>query len=265
VSDVGVLDKVMAVLSTFPDGSTSLQPPAVADRLDLSPATVYRLMKAMAEHGLLDQDDRGYRLGVTLLHLGARVSDALDVRRAAHPHLEWLRDTTGENAELHRRHGITRVPIDVVHSANNLRPLGQVGVPLPLSGGASAKVLLAWLPAEEQLALATASHEHWGSAADFDADAFVRELDRTRELGHAVSDGERETGVAAVAAPVHDHTGAVVAAIVVAGPSFRLMRSEDLATAVDAATEAAARTSASLGHPAPAPDGNEENEEVAHA
>ena len=258
MTDVGVLDKVMAVLAVFPDGATRLHPPAVARAVGISAATGYRLMKAMAEHGLLDHDEHGYRLGVTLLHLGARVSDGLDVRRAARPHMEWLRDRTGENAELHLRHGITRVPIDVVPSANNLRPLGQVGVPFPLSGGASAKVLLAWLPADERRALAQASYDRFRPTPTFDPEALEHELLRTQQQGHAVSDGEREAGIASVAAPVYDQLGSVVAAMVVAGPSSRLMRVEDLQVALVATNEAAARASESLGRQRPAtPDPKE--------
>ncbi|MGH3423225.1 MAG: IclR family transcriptional regulator, partial [Nocardioidaceae bacterium] len=134
MSGVGVLDKVMAILHLFPNGSTRMQPPEVAARVGIAAPTAYRLMKGMTEHGLLEHDALGYRLGVTLLHLGSRVADGLDLNHLARPHLEWLRDQTSENAELHLLHGCCRVPIEVVTSNQNLRPMGQVGVPLPLHG-----------------------------------------------------------------------------------------------------------------------------------
>ncbi len=40
-------------------------------------------------------------------------------------------------------------------------------------------------------------------------------------LGYAVNDQEREEGVRCVAAPVRDHSGGVIAAISIAGPSMR--------------------------------------------
>lgn len=247
MSEVGVLDKVMAILGAFPNGSTALHPTAVAASLGIAPPTAYRLMKSMAEHGLLQSDRRGYRLGVALLHLGARVADGLDLNHLARPHLEWLRDKTSENAELHLLHGVTRVPIQVVVSPQNLRPMGQVGVPFPVHVGASAKVLLAWLPEEERRCLATASHRA-DPAVPFDLDKWDRELAATRERGWAESNGEREAGVSAIAAPVRGHDGSVVAAMVVSGPSSRLGRGPVHTDAVQATVEAAARASVGIGN-----------------
>ncbi|MGH3355927.1 MAG: IclR family transcriptional regulator [Nocardioidaceae bacterium] len=248
MSDVGVLDKVMAILQSYPDGVARLDPRAVAARLGMSAPTAYRLMKGMAEHGLLEQDAQGYRLGVTLLHLGSRVADGLEVRHVARPHLEWLRDRTQENAELHLRHGSSRVPVEVVPSRLNLRTMGQVGVPFPLHVGASAKVLLAWLEADEGEALARTSHAHQGEERrEFDASRLSRDLARVRRQGWAFTDGEREVGVASVAAPVRDRFGSVVAAVVLAGPSSRLAKKPAFRQAVDLTTEAGARVSKGLG------------------
>lgn len=248
VSDVGVLDKVMAILESFPNGVRRMDPPAMAKALGISTPTAYRLMKGMAAHGLLEQDVHGYRLGVTLLHLGSRVADGLDVRHVARAHMEWLRDQTSENAELHLRHGHNRVPIEVVPSPLNLRPMGQVGVPLPVYGGASAKVLLAWLEPDERATLALASHQRDGGDHPFDGATFERRLTATREQGYAVSDGEREPGVAAVAAPIRDRFGGVVAAMVLSAPSARLKKKAARNAGITATVEAAARVSRDLGH-----------------
>lgn len=255
MSDVGVLDKVMAILHSFDDGMTRLEPRAVAAEAGMTTPTAYRLMKGMAEHGLLEQDASGYRLGVALLHLGARVADGLEVRHVALPHMEWLRDQTHENAELHLRHGSSRVPVEVVHSRLNLRPIGQVGVPFPLHIGASAKVLLAWLDPSESVALARASHDSHGDHRDgreFDARWLKRQLAEVRSQGWALTDGEREVGVASVAAPVRDRLGAVVAALVVSAPSARLASPPASEHAIGFVVEAAHRVSRGLGYVEPA-------------
>jgi DNA-binding IclR family transcriptional regulator len=248
VSDVGVLDKVMAILHCFPDGSTRIDPRGLAAELGLPAPTAYRLMKAMAEHGVLEPEGSGYRLGVTLLHLGARVADGLEVRQVARPHLEWLRDQSQENAELHLRHGSSRVPVEVVPSRLNLRPMGQVGVPFPLHVGASAKVLLAWLDPDESEALARASLAAHNGRHDLDVAQLRRRLADVRARGWAFTDGEREVGVASVAAPVRDRFGAVVAAIALAGPSTRLGKPSARQAAAQLTTEAADRVSRGLGH-----------------
>jgi DNA-binding IclR family transcriptional regulator len=59
-----------------------------------------------------------------------------------------------------------------------------------------------------------------------DLDLLERELDVVREQGWAATVEEYEPGLNAVAAPVRDHDGTVVAALSVAGPSFRLTRGD---------------------------------------
>jgi DNA-binding IclR family transcriptional regulator len=248
VSDVGVLDKVMSILRCFRDGSTRIDARVMAAELGMPPPTAYRLTKAMAEHGLLEADGSGYRLGVTLLHLGARVADGLEVRQVARPHLEWLRDQSQENAELHLRHGSSRVPVEVVPSRLNLRPMGQVGVPFPLHVGASSKVLLAWLEPDESEALVRASIAAYDKEHRLDHEHMRRQFAEVRAQGWSFTDGEREVGVASVAAPVLDRFGAVVAALVLAGPSTRLAQQKAREAGVRLTTQAAERVSRALGH-----------------
>jgi DNA-binding IclR family transcriptional regulator len=251
VSDVGVLDKVMAILHSFDDGVTRLEPRTVAAEAGMTTPTAYRLMKGMAEHGLLEQDAAGYRLGVALLHLGARVADGLEVRHVALPHMEWLRDQTHENAELHLRHCSSRVPVEVVHSRLNLRPIGQVGVPFPLHIGASSKVLLAWLDPSESEALARESRASHSDGRTFDSRWLEQQLAQVRTRGWAFSDGEREVGVASVAAPVRDRLGAVVAALVLSAPSARLPGPPASKESIGFVVEAAHRVSRGLGYVEP--------------
>ncbi|PYR38984.1 MAG: IclR family transcriptional regulator, partial [Acidobacteria bacterium] len=69
----------------------------------------------------------------------------------------------------------------------------------------------------------------------------LRELRAIRERGYGLDEEEREKGVCCVAAPVRNHSGQVVAAISVAGPSQRMPRvlaGSDVAEAVVAAAAA---------------------------
>ncbi|MQA01236.1 MAG: helix-turn-helix domain-containing protein [Streptosporangiales bacterium] len=222
VSSVAVLDKVMAILDAYERGATVLEPRTVAERTGLTLPTVYRLMQAMTEHSLLEKDGTRFRPGTRLLRLGGLGAAAFDLRRTALPHLNRLSAETAENAELHVRRGHARVAVEVVLSPQNLRPFVEAGMPFPLHVGASAKALLAWLPPDEAEAIADASARHFLGSSAFDQKTFHAALRRTRNRGWADSDGERWAGVAAVAAPVFDVRGEVVAAVVLSGPSTRL-------------------------------------------
>lgn len=243
---VGVLDKAMLILRVFQHGDVSLSPMEIANRTSLPLPTVYRLARAMSEHGLLMKDGQRFRLGLTLLHLGSLVSEGIDVRSAAFPQLRWLRERTGENVELQICHDGMRVTIDYVAGSHNLRPFSEVGTAFPLHVGAGGKILLAWLPQEQReklllVSLARFSNEKLAHISDtstmsgassnnhasatrttFNKEKFYAELDYVRAVGWAASDGERTQGVSALAAPIFNVSGQVSAAVVLAVPSMRM-------------------------------------------
>jgi DNA-binding IclR family transcriptional regulator len=67
--------------------------------------------------------------------------------------------------------------------------------------------------------------------------------------GYACSVKELEEGLKAIAAPVRDHTGAVVAALSVSGPAYRFDRQLIGKVAPEVVSAAAAAISHRMGHP----------------
>ena len=244
---VGVLDKAMAILRVFPRGDVFFSPREISARTGFPVPTVYRLTRALEEHGLLEKEGERFKLGLALLHLGARVAGGIELRREVMPHLEWLSELTGENAELHIRREEARVPLELVRSSQNLRPFVEIGAPLPLHLGAAGKVLLAWLPEEKQDSLGAASAARFGGTEVFDKEALRERLRRVRMEGWAASDGERSPGVAAIAAPVFGGGGEVEGALLISAPSVRLP-ARQRRKFVPLVREAAARASRDLGY-----------------
>jgi DNA-binding IclR family transcriptional regulator len=244
---VGVLDKAMGILLAFPRGDLALSPLEIAARTKLSLPTVYRLAQALSDHGLLMKEGQGFRLGMTLARLGMLALEGIDVRRQALPHLAWLNEQTGENAELHVRHADMRMVIEVVNSPHNLRPFAEVGAPLPLHQGAAGKALLAWLPPTERDALAAASAARFESDQPFELSRHSAELERVRAAGWATSEGERIPGVSAIAAPIFAAGGQVAGAVTLVAPSARLGE-EQRARYTPLVCEAARRASSDLGY-----------------
>jgi IclR family transcriptional regulator, KDG regulon repressor len=84
-----------------------------------------------------------------------------------------------------------------------------------------------------------------GPNAPHDIAELARRLARERARGYASATDELEEGLVAVAAPVRDFRGSIVAALNVSAPKFRFGRR--LAEAGAAVAEAAAALSARLG------------------
>ncbi|GAB3556584.1 IclR family transcriptional regulator [Spelaeicoccus albus] len=212
----------MGILNAYAPGDRALTPQAVAERVGLPLPTVYRLMHSLAAHGMLEKTGAGFRLGLALLRLGARVTASIDLRQVVTPYLESLNAATGENAELHVLRGETRVSIESVLSAQNLRPIVQIGETLPIHVGASGRALLAWMPAERAIELAKASAHRFGGLDHTNWTQFNDLLAAARRDGWTESESERADGVAALAAPIFGLNGTVAGALVLSGPSARL-------------------------------------------
>jgi DNA-binding IclR family transcriptional regulator len=209
-SGIGVVDKTVAILAAAAHGPAALSD--LVERTDIPRATAHRLAVALEVHRLLIRDAEGrFVPGPRLVELAAHASDPL-LDRAVDV-LAWIRDTSGESAQLYRRDGRDRVCVAAAEKATGLRTTVPLGARLPLTAGSGAQVLCAWEPAESVAALL----QH--------AEFTERSLAEVRRRGWAQSVGQREAGVASVSAPVFGPGRRVVAAVSISGPIERLGRS----------------------------------------
>jgi DNA-binding IclR family transcriptional regulator len=191
VSDVGVIDKAMAILAAIEASPLALA--GLVTATGISRPTAHRLAVALEAHGMLRRDGEGrFTLGPRALALGQAAANAYPLRDAALPALRELRDATGESVQLYVRDGDRRVCVASLESPHGLRTIVEAGASLPLDVGSAGAVLR-----EEEGALAR---------------------------GWAESVGQREAGVASVSAPVRSGDR-VIAAVGVSGPIERLSHS----------------------------------------
>ncbi len=244
---VGVLDKAMRILYAFPGGDVTLTPQQIARSTGMPLPTVYRLVQVLSEHGWLMKEGQQYRLGMTLLRLGAKMAAGIDVRSCALPHLRWLREQTNENAELFIRSHESRIAIEVVLSPHNLRVFVEIGTPVPLHVGAAGKILLAWLPDTEQSELILASAARYSNHPIGDVEALKMKLACVREAGWAMSEGERAAGLSAIAAPIFNVSKEVAGAVALVAPTMRL-GAEEQDKYIPLVCEAARRASRDMGY-----------------
>ncbi|QJD84800.1 IclR family transcriptional regulator [Cohnella herbarum] len=192
----------------------------IAGRVGLHKSTVHRLLATLEDKGFLTRDvatDK-YRLGLSVLELSANLSRSDDPSVVLLPEMEQLRDQLSETVSLYVRDRAERVRIQAVQSMQAIRRVATVGARLPLSVGASSKVLLAF--AEPGIRGIVMADPSW--PVQLDRSAFGKQLDEIVAAGYATSYEEREPGAAAVSAPIFNRSGKLVAALSVSGPSNRL-------------------------------------------
>jgi DNA-binding IclR family transcriptional regulator len=222
----------------------------------LARSTVSRLLGALERGGLVERDGAGYRGGRLFGDYAARFDRVEELVRVAHVHLEDVARATGETVNLAVARGSRVVHVDQVDARFVLGSVNWVGVDVPSHCSALGKVLLGWgavrMPTGR---LEVRTTESLATHAALEA-----ELDRTRERGYAQTRGELEEGLDGVAVPIRGTEGAVVAALGVSGPTFRIgeRRPEiaDLLRAGAAAVERDVRARRRFLAQNPARDGN---------
>ena len=222
----------------------------VAADIGVHKSTAFRLLAALEERELVEQaQERGkYRLGFGILRLASAMPGQLDVTQQARPVCEQLAVQLGETVNIAVRRSHFVVNIDQARGPSAVAAHNWVGELTPLHATSSGKVLLAYMTPEERREVLAASGlarltKHTiTSARDLDA-----QVEAAARDGFASSIEELEEGLNAVAAPVRDHTGDVIAALSVSGPVYRFT-GERLREVVPDVIAAAAAISHRMGH-----------------
>lgn len=252
VSPVQSVDRavtVLEVLAELGEGGVT----EISQRLDVHKSTAFRLVTALEARGLVEQvGDRGkYRLGMAVVRLAGAVTDQLDVTRRARPACEDLATLVGETVNVAIADGDAAINVTQVRGASSVVTLDWVGERTPLHATSSGKVLMAFCPPVRAAGLANRLRRFTDATLTRRRD-LEDALDKIAVDGFATTLEELEVGLNAVAAPVRGPDGAVVAALSVSGPAYRLTveRLSDVAPAV---VDAADRASTALGRRAPRP------------
>jgi IclR family transcriptional regulator, KDG regulon repressor len=221
------LEKALDLLFSFQPDSPEQSLFQISRRLRFPPSTTRRLLKTMMSRRLVQQDPitKLYRLGPGVFYLASVAKEGLDVRRIALPVMEKLRDLTGENTTLHELRDGKRVCVEKVESKQVLRDTILIGDQFPAHCGASGKVLLAYLPAEELKEYCDSTHPLQALTARTITDPrkLAAELVRIKRRGFAFSCGERVMdGLCAISAPIFDYEGKVRYSLTITLTPFRL-------------------------------------------
>lgn len=237
--------QVLELLAAWGSGGVS----ELAAEIGVHKSTAFRLLGALEAREMVQQDaERGkYRLGFGLVRLARRVNVQLELTEQAQPLTDRLARTLGEsiNVAVLREH----FAVNVVQSRGQASVVSHnwIGQLTPLHATSSGKVLLAHLDPAHQDQLLGQRLDRLTSQTHTDPKVLKAELRTILTVGHAVSCGELEDGLNAVAVPVRGEDGRVIAALSASGPAYRL-GPERFAEVLQQLVAAAADLSRRLGH-----------------
>lgn len=218
------IDRALDLLFAFTPEQPERQVRELSAELELNKSTVYRLLQALANYGLVRRDDRtgSYRLGAAVVDLGARFLGALDLRSEARPFVEALSRRHGESVNLAILDGREAISVDVVIGARMPQLVSRLGRRIPVyCSGAGKALILDKSDAEVRALMVDESFERLTPNSIGSIAEFLDLLKAWRAQGWAVNNEESEIGMCAIAAPIYDHTGHIAAALSLSGPAFR--------------------------------------------
>jgi DNA-binding IclR family transcriptional regulator len=217
----------------------------IAAELGVHKSTAFRLVATLESHGMVEQnEDRGkYRLGVGVLRLAGATTARLDVVQEARPICRKLAADSGETVNIAVLSDRSALYLDQVAGQSALQSHNWVGQHIPLHATSNGKVLLSGLSSDEVDSRLPKLPSYTSDTVTSRA-RLRRELSEVRDQGYAVAVDELEVGLTAIAAPIRNAHGDVIASLSVSGPTFRLSepRVKELVPVVqDAADEVSRR------------------------
>jgi DNA-binding IclR family transcriptional regulator len=216
---VPAVDRAARLLGVLDAHARPMTISELARALDINKGTMRDLLETLRAHALLERDDerKTYRLGPGLARLGMAALGQLDVSSVAHPLLAQLADAVDGTVLLVVPHGDRATIVDRVGGGRlAVEVSANVGSRIRLAAGACGKVFLAHAVAPD-LRRSLADLTHPTPKTVLEPEAYARELEQVRRQGYAIDDEEYLIGVRAVAAPVFDARGRLVAAVLVVG------------------------------------------------
>ncbi|MBV8712438.1 MAG: IclR family transcriptional regulator [Solirubrobacterales bacterium] len=185
---------------------------------------ISRALQALMEYGLVERapGNRAFRLGWGCFALAGRAGEPRLIEESRRA-LARLVEEVGESAHLSALRGTEVLTLLTQPSAHAIAARGWVGRTVPAYCTSSGRVLLLDFDRAALIELLGPGRlPPRGPNAPADFGELERRIHRARQVGYAVADEESEPGLVAVAAPIRDFTGRVMAAINVSGPKFRL-------------------------------------------
>lgn len=251
---VDAVVKATALLGAFAGPPHRFNLTELSQRTELSKNQTFRLLQTLLGVGFVRQDTRTkvYSLGPGMYRLLGAVQESDELVLAADETMDWLSNETGETINL-----ITRDSADYAvcvakrESEQRLQITARLGKRFRLHAGASPKLLLAF-SGDERIEKYLARQQPLPALTPYtivDPGELRREISRIREEGYAISEEDLDLGACAVATPIRDKSGAVIAGISLAVPAARFGVAER-ERYVEIMLDAGKRISAALGYDA---------------
>lgn len=216
------LARGLAVIRAFDAEHPELTLSDVARRAELTRAAARRFLITLETLGYVRSDGRTFALTPRVLELGFSYLSALSLPEIVQPHLEALSREVDESVSAAVLDAADIVYVARVPTRRIMSVRITIGTRFPAYATSMGRVLLAGATdAALDAVLAASDRASLTGRTVTDPVELRAEVQRVREQGWSLVDGELEPGLRSIAAPVRARDGSVVAAVNVSTSATR--------------------------------------------
>ena len=217
--------RVLAVLTAFVNGDSSLGVSELSRRLGMTKPTAHRALATLLDEGYLIRDVSGsrYQLGFRVLEFAGPAVSTPELPEICEPYMREMFEVSGETIALTVRRGRSAVTIDGIRGSGTIARRVPIGRVVPLHISAAARAILAFLPDEEiKEYLAEGDLRGPTPTSLATPEQVWDDVRLTREQGHAFGLFDHAPNAYGVAFPVLDFVGHPHGSVTVTGPKDRM-------------------------------------------
>jgi len=244
---MATLAKGLAVLGSFHKERPTMTLSQAALAAGLSRATARRILRTLTELGYVEQSGRQFSLSSGILKLGFAYLATQNWIEQAAPLMRQLSEQFHESCSAAILQGGEIVYVARIPASRIMSVALAVGTRLPAFYTALGRIQLGFLDdAELWRRLRSLRIEALTPSTITDVQALFDRVREDRAQGFAIIDEELERGLRAIAVPIVDRSGQVVAALNLSTHSTRTTRNEMRDRFLPSLRTAAAQISASV-------------------
>ncbi len=251
---VPAIHRAVQVLEILAASHSGFSLADISRQTGIPKSSLFRILAALEQHVIVvqDRERKIFKLGMKLLEWGNAALEKIDVKTIVQPHIRRMAHETLESYYLAVLDGHEVIIVDRADTPEMWSVVARLGARSPVHATASGQVLIAELPEEALNRIIERSGlKRFTPKTITSITKLKKRLRQIKRDGYAVADAEYKSDLCAIAVPIHDHKGDVVAALMTGIQSERKKKNESIARIVTTLKKEAAMISHAIGYVEP--------------
>lgn len=211
---LSTLERGLSVLRSFGRERPQMTLSEVAEATDLSPAAARRCLNTLVKLGYVAKHRRQFLLRPEVMSFASAYLDSMSLGELVRPHLQAVRDETGDSSSLAVLSGHDILYLVHVSTNRMVRLAAGVGTRYPAYATSMGRTILAF-EADDVRAhyVNTCSFVRFTEHTVASKTELRKILEEARRTGYAAIKDELDYGLISIAVPIVDEAGRAMAAI----------------------------------------------------